>query len=700
MPKKAPSKQLKTLHELSTCAGLQIQYESTLGGNPIASPEAQVAVLQALGVGITNDLRNVFDLLKEARAKRARFLGPVTLAAEKSTKPLAQLCVPRKLEGRRAQITLTLEDGRRREFVHKLGLLHAVKKGEEVKALPLGGALPPGYHSLQVEVAGQVHSSTVVCYPRFAYQSPRVRQGSKLMGVFAPTYALRSKTNWGVGDLTDLSKLVSWVYKSDGDFVGTLPLLALFLDGPHSEISPYSPASRLFWNELYLDLPRADEWAAISGKIRGLDHRVAAARRAKEWVDYELVYALKKRALTLMAGEFFASHGDSRPEFRQFMKKNPLAGSYAQFRAVVDKRNSFWQKWPRRLQDGEVSASDYDEVVRRMHLYAQFLLSQQLGALSDGSDHRGLGIYLDFPVSVNPGSFDVWRERDSFALSATAGCPPDSMYIQGQNWGILPLHPYAIRENGYRYLRGCFESIMRYCGLLRLDHVMGFYRLYWVPRGMSAKDGVYVRYNCDELFAVLCLESQRQRCVLIGEDLGTVPPEVRAKMDEHRILRMLIHQGSLKADIKPGVSAEPENCIASMNTHDMPPFAAFWGCEDLKDQVRLKVISKQTCVEKTKAREKRLKGLVQWLERLRLLKRGRRGVREVMQACALWMARSPARLIQLNIEDLWLEHIRQNTPATAAERPNWKHKLKLSIEEIIKHKELSKFLRKVKRARE
>jgi 4-alpha-glucanotransferase len=256
-------------------------------------------------------------------------------------------------------------------------------------------------------------------------------------------------------------------------------------------------------------------------------------------------------------------------------------------------------------------------------------------------------------------------------------------YHLGQDWGILPLHPTRIRANGYRYVRQCLENHMRYAGMLRLDHVMMFYRLYWVPRNLGAKKGAYVRYAMDEFFALLCLESHRNRCVLIGEDLGTVPPEIRKAMDRHKILRMYVQQRRLSMDPKEPLNPTPENCISSLNTHDMPPFKAFWDGLDIVDKMKLGYYGRDALPGKMRARAKQKAVVVNWLVKTgRLDRRRAKDVKAILEALLRWTAAGPARVMQINIEDLWQETHFQNVPGTWRERPNWRRKCRYGLAEL------------------
>ena len=240
---------------------------------------------------------------------------------------------------------------------------------------------------------------------------------------------------------------------------------------------------------------------------------------------------------------------------------------------------------------------------------------------------------------------------------------------------------------------------MRYSGMLRLDHVMCFYRLYWVPRGLTAKDGVYIRYNLDEFFALLVLESHRNRCVLIGEDLGTVPQEIRDAMTEHNILRMYIQQRRLSTNPAEALPEVPEGSICGLNTHDMPPFAAFWQGLDILDKMDLGYFGPSELPAKQKTREEQKAALVQLLLSRKLLKSAEAKLPEILEAVLLFTAADPVKVMQINMEDLWLETLPQNVPGTWKERPNWRRKHRYTLEEISANSGIRSLLGSVAKCR-
>jgi 4-alpha-glucanotransferase len=304
-----------------------------------------------------------------------------------------------------------------------------------------------------------------------------------------------------------------------------------------------------------------------------------------------------------------------------------------------------------------------------------------LHAIAGKAREMGPGFYLDLPLGVNPDSYDVWREKDAFANGVAAGAPPDPFFATGQNWGFAPLHPERIRTQGYRYVTSYVRHHLGLAGILRIDHMMGLHRLFWIPKGMEARDGIYVKYNSEEFYAVFTLESHRHKSMLVGEDLGTVPPEVPPAMARHNVHRMYVLQYSLQPWADNAMQPVFEGCVASANTHDMPPFAAFWRGLDIEDRIDLGILTRDSAGEEHRQRQALLGSLVQYLRN-----QGRLGHEfnelDVLRACLLHMCSGQAFVVLATLEDLWGETLPQNVPGTWKERNNWRRKAAHSLEAI------------------
>jgi 4-alpha-glucanotransferase len=564
--------------------------------------------------------------------------------------------------------------------------------------------LPHGYHHLQLEIGNHAATSLLISAPLKSYEVGRgwhARLGlptapQKSWGAFLPLYAAYSKSSWGAGNFGDWQKLAHWIASRGGEVISTLPLLAAFLDRPVCEPSPYSPASRLFWNEFYLDIPAIPEFSHCKSALKLVQsapfQRQLARFRSTSLIDYRAEMAARRQVLEKLARFFFESDSPRRKQFSRFLRERPQVEDYAQFRAVCDRTNLPWQKWPQRLRDGRLQSSDFSKTTKNYHLYVQWLAHEQITTLTKDCRSRALQFYLDLPLGVHPAGYDLWRERDAFATGANVGAPPDAFFNKGQDWGFTPLHPQRLREQSYRYLREVLGFQMRQTGMLRLDHVMSLHRLYWIPQGHSAKEGAYVTYPADELYAILSLESHRHKTALVGENLGTVPKEVNDAMARHGLRQMYVVQFAQRSNPSAALAKPPAHSVASLNTHDMPTFTAHWRGLDIDDRADLGLFTKAE-VRKEHARRAELNlAFAKFLKGKGLLKGEIRNVGSIrpaaiLKACLRWLRTSPAELVLVNLEDLWEEENPQNVPGTSIERPNWRRKARLSIEEILSNAE-------------
>jgi 4-alpha-glucanotransferase len=552
-----------------------------------------------------------------------------------------------------------------------------------------GRRLPLGYHRLLVEAAGEMGEALVISAPRRCYSSSELDSRGEgeppKWGVFSPLYALRSPRDWGAGDVAELRGLAEQVHAAGGWAVATLPLLAAYLDDPF-EPAPYRPVSRLFWNEFFLAPELIPGFGSCAAARRfwdspGLQQKLAALR-AGALVDYKETMALKRAVLEEAAACFFAAGGDrSSTAYRSYVSAHPEANDYAVFRARVQACRADWRDWPEEGAAGAGDATAADAVlsgVARYHLYCQWQMDEQLAALA--ASPTAAGLLLDLPVGAHPGGYDTWRWRHLFAHGVSTGAPPDDFFALGQDWDFPPLHPDRVREAGHQYFAACLRHHMSYADLLRVDHMMGLHRIYVIPAGSSATDGAYLRYPADELYAVLALESVRNRTVVVGEDLGTVPAGVRSTMNRRGVKRTWVMQLSLRPRGATPVRAIPARSLASLNTHDMSPFAGYLLGRDIEARVETGQLTAGEA-----ARQRKTRGQVAARLTRLLFPAGidhERPAAALLHAALRYLARSSAGLVVVSAEDLLLETEPQNLPGTGAERPNWKRRLRGGQEEL------------------
>ena len=677
------------LHKLAYLYGVQTAYYDANHHRHQASAEALLTILRLLGASV-GTFHDVPSAWREQRQKLwQQSLQPVTVSWD--GEPLTiQVRLPSTAAEAIFSGQLTLETGER-QSLEWWGSKLPVTRAEEVggiqyvvKNLTLPGRRPWGYHRLTLEVAGTLAETLIIAAPAKAYiPSERVRE--RMWGVFLPLYALHSEKSYGSGDSSDLEALMGWVAELGGNVVATLPLLASFLDEKFVP-SPYSPSSRLLWNELYLDITKVPELqecppAQVLLGSSPFQEEIKTLRRLP-LVDYNRQIALKRRVLEELSHFFFAHATERLKALRRFAGAHPVVEDYACFQATCESRGSSWQSWPEPLREGVLSEGDYSEETKRYHLYVQWLAHHQLKDLSKIAHDKEILLYLDLPLGVNPNGYDVWRERNVFAIGVSTGAPPDAVFTKGQNWGFPPLHPEKIRGQGYRYTIACLQNNLRYAGILRIDHIMNLHRLYWIPNGLDAGQGVYVRYRAEELYAILTLESCRNKVILVGEDLGTVPPEVRPAMTQHGLQRMYVIHYELISSPQTAPRRPPPNSVASLNTHDMPPFASLWQSLDIKERLTLGLLDRSTARLERKTRRAIRETVVNYFYRKGWTKEATPDAQAVLRACIAFLSASPARVVLVNLEDLWLETQPQNVPGTIGSYPNWRRKARYSLEEF------------------
>lgn len=660
----------RALGQLAKAHGVQASYTDVEGKRRRAGSATLVGVLRALGAPLETERDAPAALRDHEAAMRTRALEPVTVAWDGR---LPAVTVRTGPGAAHARVEIETEDGEHRGWDVTTRARRAVVQLED--------RLPLGRHRLRVSAGEHTHEAWILAAPRQAYD-PALRA----WGVFAPVYALATSDRC-VGGYRELHALARAVHSHGGDIAATLPMQAAFLDQPF-ELSPYAPASRLFWNELYVD-------AEALGAQPSVDQRAAMqACRAHDRIDYAAAARVQRALLQPLADRALSDAGNAAA--RAFANRD-MVRDYARFRAVTDRQQSGWATWPQRLRAGTIRDGDYDAADARYHAFVQWAADVQLGAIA--ADEDAASMYLDMPLGVHGDSYDTWRYPELFASGASAGAPPDTLFRGGQDWGFPPMHPEAQRLDGYRYLSASLHAQLRFARLLRLDHVMSLYRLYWVPAGLPATEGVYVRYPEDELFATLTLESVRHHAVIVGEDLGTVPPAVRRRLTRHAIRRMHVMQYELGPDRMPQLGFTPERSVASLNTHDMPTFAGFWQGADLEDQRALELLDGpgERAAQENRAQLRR--ALARHLH-LKPADSDADAPGAALDGLLERLAASPANVALVNLEDLWLEDRPQNVPGTTAEtRPNWRRPLRYDFPDVLARDDVRARLARVNDAR-
>lgn len=611
--------------------GVETHFADGLGRPVEVAPETLAAVCAALGAPL-DGVSGAARAYREFRATGGRrpVVQPVVVAWNGELPP-----VPVAGYGR-VEAALVLEAG---------GTISLDTLAGTVRPPP---RVPFGIHSLTVRVDGRDAHSTVISAPVRSWSRG---DGVPRWGLATQLAALRSRRSRAVGDVADLTRMCSWAGSMGADTVAVLPLLPTFNQSP-TEPSPYSPVSRLFWSELILDL--GAEHVPV-GPVERLD--VAAA-------DAEVRRALSGALAEPPDGSLLDD------ELRR----------YAAFRGAQLRMGRNWRDWPERARAGHLTDADVDPEERRFHETAQTLLRRQLAALRGDLETCGVRLGLDLAVGAHPDGYDAWSRQEIFAPGMAVGAPPDPGFPSGQDWGFSPVLPNRSRAEGHRYLAACIAHQASLAGVLRLDHVMAFSRLYWIPHGFELRQGTYVRYPAEELFALLTLLSHRHRCEIVGEDLGTVPADIRVALPRHRICGMYMAIFDATGD---DPRAPQSDQVAFVGSHDTPTFVGWLEGRDIDERVRSKLLPADEAPAEHEARQEAVERLVSVVGGSTDEPGG------LLTRLLEWLGDSESPLVMPWLEDLWLEADQVNLPGTrSSERPNWQRPMALLLDDVVVDEEV------------
>jgi (1->4)-alpha-D-glucan 1-alpha-D-glucosylmutase len=711
-------------------------YHDIWGHEHAASEATRLALLAALGhpVGGEEEAAETLQAMEDRAWRRG--LPPVCVLYADAVADAIELrlCVPAAAMGAVLCWRLHAEDGGQHEGVLAPGAVaeeerRTLADGVEWVAGRLRLPVAPGcgYHRLVVEsqanapaggavaaaVAGIALApvcSTLIVAPRRCYRPAALQGGGRVWGLSGQLFALRSARNWGVGDFTDLSRLVEMAAGAGAGVVGVSPLHALFPHAP-CHASPYSPSSRLFLNTLHVDIEAVDEFAAceeararVAGE--GFQARLQALR-GDERVRYDDVAALKDEVMAILWRYFRERHlaaDDERARaFQAFQRREGEAlRRHALFEVLQahlqagDPDCWGWSQWPDEWRDPagpsvEAFAREHRDAVQARE-YAQWQARTQLDRVGARAHALGLavGLYQDLAVGVNAGGSETWSDPAAFALGVRVGAPPDDFSLEGQDWGLPPWRPEALREAAYAPFMRTLRASMQAAGALRIDHVMGLARSFWVPPGGEPADGTYVHYPLRDLMGVLALESHRNRCLVVGEDLGTVPDTVREALEVHDVLscRLLYFSRDHEGGFLPPQEF-PERALVCAATHDLPTLAGFWAGRDLALRRGLGLFPDQGRYEdQLMARAADRVRLLLALRREGLLAEGLEAdpqahaemTPELVAAIHRYLARTPSCLLTVQLEDLLGQREQVNLPGTIDAYPNWRCRLPVALE--------------------
>lgn len=713
----------ETVHELSGLLGIEPHYYDNWGHKHVTSLKTKKALLRAMGI------EDVQDALRQMKLKPwDRLMEPVTVVSEIEQPPVIPLYFPLP-DGREKDVVLSYsiedESGNIQEHLLEGVTPAATRDIEGVRFVKVEihneTGRPPGYYSLRVKCStpGGEHTGSMklIVAPRKCHCP-----SGRTWGISTNLYSLRSRRNWGCGDLSDLRAFVRWTGKElGGGFVGINPLHAIPNRMPYG-ISPYSPTSRLFRNFIYLDMQSVLENSGEGRRL--LEDPEFKARledlRGRDLIDYENVASLKLDALKTVFEDFKTNHIDKdtseAEDFKAYVKSRGKAlEDFATFMALeehlrMENQGLYrWQDWPEEYQDPEAPAviefrEDYASNVM-FYQFIQWLIKKQLQEVSDLAGDMPVGLYNDLAVGSSGEGSEAWSFKDVFAFGVTAGAPPDAFNMNGQDWGFPPFIPGALRESGYELIIKTIRHNLQHAGALRIDHALGLFRLFWIPEGMTPHEGTYVRYPYEDLLGIIALESVRNQCVIIAEDLGTIGEEVRDAIYRFGMLsyRLFYFERDWPNRTFLPPEAYPGMALTAVTTHDLPTLNGYWAGRDIEVKEKLNLYPDESAhlndIE-TRNQDKQLmlnalkdflpEGISPEAEPASTM------TPELCLSIHKFLAQTSCLMVAVSLDDIMAVKDQQNMPGTIDQHPNWRQKAPVGLVELFRSRQARELARMFK----
>jgi 4-alpha-glucanotransferase len=706
------------LTRLAELYGIEPGYTDSFGVERHTSPETQRALLHAIGIPAQTESELAASLrLAEAR-DWVHHLPPVLVLVEGQPVELG-VAIPAELSSGRIAWSVLDESGSIHQGQHTLDEVPALAEcrieGRNWRrvGLTLDVPLQLGYHHAEISLEdGTTARTRLIVAPERCFGPEDLAPGRRMWGFGAQLYGIRSRRNWGIGDFTDLGLLANAAARQGAAFIGVNPIHALFPADRH-RFGPYAPSSRLFRSVTYIDIEAVPELAdapAAAAEIASpaFQARIEAARSA-ELVDYPAVSDLKLPLLRQLYAFFRKRHlGPTLTErgarFRAFQRwAGEQLTRHATFEALHERFFSSdpglwsWRRWPNGFSDHaspEVAAYAQSERERvEFYEYLQWIADDQLAAAQAKAKQAGMavGLYCDLAVGVDPGGALAWSNPGLVAVGASVGAPPDDFNHLGQNWGLSGFSPQGLVQEGYTPFIDSVRANMRHVGALRIDHVMALRRLYWIPEGGTGLDGAYISYPFQDLIRIVALESVRNRCIVIGEDLGTLPSGFRPALQQAGVLSYRVLYFEQRSDGSYSAPEElPDNALATVSTHDLPTLKGWWEDRDILWRDKIGLFGPGHRQEALDRRDRERRALLKALGAAGMLPNGidpesppAELPHDLLIAFHRFVASSPSKLMMTQLEDAIEESEQANLPGTTDEHPNWRRKLGLRLEDFF-----------------
>ncbi len=701
---------MNLIETLADLVGFHRSYINCFNNEISANEQARHSLLQAMGYDLSNDEAILASIAKLEQDPWRKILPPTFIAKAEQSDHQMSISLPVESTD---TLTWKIETESQESFSQEVNIAE-LAKGEQAQfgdekfvkyQLPLPN-IEQGYHQLTVNYGHHQSHCHLIVAPKTCY-SPEEANSEKMWGYAAQLYSIKSADNWGMGDYGDLLTLVKKAAKQQASVIGLNPLHPLYQNNP-AHRSPYSPTSRCFLNTLYIDVkqvPNFDQCPAVTAKLadKSFQAKVEFAHQS-ELIDYPAVADVKFEIIELLYQDFTSrNYPELTQEFNAFKQQGgddllrlaTFEALYEHFRKT-DFNAYGWPTWPSDFQSPESASVKkfIKENQQRINyfIYVQWLAHRQLELVSDTAQEQGMpiGLYLDLAVGCDGSGVDVWSDKEVYVAGAAVGAPPDAMNVLGQDWGLTPINPVALQKQGYLPLVKALRANMQYAGALRIDHILGLMRQYWVAPGMAADQGVYITFPFEDILRIIALESRRNQCVVIGEDLGTVPDGFSEIMAAAGLLsyKVLFFE-KWESGFFKRPELYPSQSMVTVSTHDLPTLSGWWTGKDLhwRQQLNLYPNEQMGQAERdSRVNERAL--LIAALDDLQTINMQEQPQqapatmnRELTLATQKFLAQANSHIQLIPLEDA-LEVVEQvNIPGTIDEHPNWLQKLPITLEQ-------------------
>ena len=727
-----PSDEL--IKELSDICGIVPEYWDIFGKKHITLPGTQKEILRSMKLDISSADKAIEEIKRLKARPWNRFIEPVMVISVNEQPLSFPVYVPvREGEDSKLAVSWSIKDeqGHVEEYsvAGNAVTISGSSRIDDVRYLkidlPSNGNRDLGYYSIDIRCSSPVvisGRSKIIITPDSCYIPPELdKPTSRAWGLYLNLYSIRSSQNWGVGDFTDLKKIIAWISRLGGSFVGINPLHAIANRKPGG-ISPYSPISRLYRNFIYIDIEEVREYKEYNENGPMTDRAdfadLLAEIRNSDHLDYEKIASLKKDTLLLLFDVFYGKLKDSSQhlerveDFKQYISEEGDAlDSYATYMALCGslkdlntERPSYltcfnsWREWPAEYHDpaGEAVREFKERSEKQIffYKYIQWLADRQLGEAAQLADQLGMsvGLYKDLAIGSIGGGSDTWNYQHVIAEGTDVGAPPDDFSVNGQNWGFPPIIPEGLKNSGYEIFIQAIKKNMKYGGALRIDHALGMFRLFWIPAGMHASYGAYLKYPTEELLRIIALESIRNKTIVIAEDLGTIGENVRETLLRFRMLsyRLLYFERNYPDPSFSRPEKYPDMALCSVTTHDLPTIYGYWSGRDIEAKKRLGVFPDEASLQSYINERERDKALLfDALKSEGAIKSDQPDFEMTPELCLgiyEYLARTSCKLATVSLDDAIGTMDQQNMPGVTDSYPNWMQKTPVTLEQLMSDK--------------